>query len=506
MTTGHAAVYDAATGTELATFARRSTPAFANGIGLFLENGVLQARDATTYAARWSFAGASGTFEVPPLIAGDDVYVRRPADPRARPADRRGAVERQHGPATGVLQGMAIAQGTLVLVGGQPASPRCAPRRRGRAGPGRQHAGARRPRPARPAARRVDARARERRAHGGDQPQRPGAAATAPLADRIDARQAIVADGRVFAIGPIAARLNPDTGATLWRYPGGAERAAYDRGRLFLGTEDEGLSRSTPTRARSCGAPKTRHDRAGGRGRRAVPADGGASVVRYDPATGAELWRYLAATRTSPTRNRRTVSLDGPYVYPGGHLRDRVARHRRRWSRRSRTAPQRASVRAREPRPHVRVRARPVGPARRSTSSAGVLVNRMGSVAPPAVIGNLLVTSGGGVKAYEFPSWTPRWKYTERDPQSMAVPPLIVGRHVYFAYAERMLRALDVDTGRASGATRSARTRRTTPTRSARRWRSATGCCSCRREPDDGLRERRGQRIGAPSDAVIKNL
>ncbi|MDA0181720.1 PQQ-binding-like beta-propeller repeat protein [Solirubrobacter phytolaccae] len=444
-TSNVATVYDAATGAGVGTFAPKSTPAFAGNTGLFVENGVLQARDATTYAARWSFTGgADNVFQTPALIAGNDVYY---ADAeRVHVLDlNTGAARSSISTPDRVMKGMAIAQGTLVLSTGSGVTAI-----RGVSAPTQ-------PGPADSTPAPVDL---------GPPAPLPGASTHAhvnaahtaainlsdpapPLKRRwrvwIDARQAIVADGRVFAIGPIAARLNPTTGATLWTYPGKVKHAAYDRGRLFVTTEEEGLVALDPETGaklwsvnRGTGAP--------------VAADGelyqggSYSVTRIDPATGAEVWRYLGDSMYGST-NRRTVSLDGPYVYPGG-ICATLSRATGQPVKTLRGCPASEHPFAPVSGGHMFESGFGQAGVHDFDVERGVLVNRVGSIAPPAVIGNLLVTSlVGGLNAYEFPSWTPRWKYRERGEDTIAVPPLIVGRHVYFSTSMGELRGLDVQTG-----------------------------------------------------------
>lgn len=438
-----ATIYDAGTGAEVGTFAAQSSPAFADDIGLFVENGILQARDATTYAPRWSFTGgAENVFHPPPLIAGEDVFYADGNQVTVLDL-RSGAVRDTLATSGQVSEGMAIAQGALVLSAGSVLTAI-----RGETAPAQ-------PGPADATPAPVDL---------GPPAPLPGASTHAhvnaahtaainlsdpapPLKRRWqifnEARQAIVADGRIFAIGPVAQRLDPATGAVLWSYPAGATNAAYDRGRLFIGTKTEGLVALDPeTGARlwSVTNGSTAPVAADGE----LYGGGGSSVVRYDPATGAQLWRFDG--EGYPRRNQRTVSLEGPYVYPGGNCLVL-----------SRATGQ--PVKTLEGCPDSEHPFAPVHAGHMFESglgqsglhdidlTRGTLVHRMGSVAPPAMIGNLLITSGGEVKAYDFPSWTPRWKYKERYSETMAVPPLIVGRHVYFAFAEGFLRAVDVDTG-----------------------------------------------------------
>lgn len=441
-TSSRATIYDAATGNEVGTFAPKSTPAFSTNVGLFVENGSLQARDASTYAAKWSFTGTPNVFQPPALIAGNDVYYSD-AD-RLHVLDLQTGAQRWSGNAPAVMKGMAIAQGTLVLSTSTGVTAL-----RTASAPPQPGPDDRTPAP-------VDL---------GPPAQLPGASTHAhvnaahtaainlsdpapPLTRRwriwIDARQAIVADGRIFAVAPIAARLNPATGATLWTYPGTVKHAAYDRGRLFITTEEEGLVALDPETGAKLWSVK--------RGTAApVAADGelyvaGSFVVtRIDPATGAEIWRRTGGGDYPPT-NRRTVSLDGPYVYSG--VCEVLSRATG------------ALVKALEGCAGSEHPFAPVSGGHAFESALGqaglhdydvergILVNRLGSVAPPAIIGNLAITSGGEVKAYDFPSWTPRWKFKEQTPGSTSVPPLVVGRHVYFAYSEGFLRALDVETGR----------------------------------------------------------
>ena len=78
----------------------------------------------------------------------------------------------------------------------------------------------------------------------------------------------------------------------------------------------------------------------------------------------------------------------------------------------------------------------------------GITTAGIGASFPPAVIGNVAVTSDVyNVTAREFPSGTPRWKWTGPATQDIVMPPLIVGRTVYVVLDQPGLRALDLDTG-----------------------------------------------------------
>ena len=78
----------------------------------------------------------------------------------------------------------------------------------------------------------------------------------------------------------------------------------------------------------------------------------------------------------------------------------------------------------------------------------GIATAGIGASFPPAVIGNVAVTSDVyNVSAREFPTGTPRWKWTGPATQDIVMPPLIVGRTVYVVLDSPGLRALDLDTG-----------------------------------------------------------
>jgi outer membrane protein assembly factor BamB len=74
---GGSYVFDAASGEILDTFGSVTTPAFADGTGLFLYNGTLEARDAVSGSLLWSFVGDGELSSAPIVVkstAGTHVY------------------------------------------------------------------------------------------------------------------------------------------------------------------------------------------------------------------------------------------------------------------------------------------------------------------------------------------------------------------------------------------------------------------------------------------------
>jgi outer membrane protein assembly factor BamB len=71
-------VFDALTGEILDTFGSATAPAFANGTGLFLYDGVLEARDVDSGSLLWSFNGGGSQLSSAPIVvksrAGTYVY------------------------------------------------------------------------------------------------------------------------------------------------------------------------------------------------------------------------------------------------------------------------------------------------------------------------------------------------------------------------------------------------------------------------------------------------
>lgn len=66
-------VLDSGTGEELGSFTATAPPAFAGNTGFFLEDGTLRARDLTSGAAIWSFAG-DGNLVAAPIVVNRTVF------------------------------------------------------------------------------------------------------------------------------------------------------------------------------------------------------------------------------------------------------------------------------------------------------------------------------------------------------------------------------------------------------------------------------------------------
>jgi outer membrane protein assembly factor BamB len=433
-------VVDAATGAAVATLDYEVLPAFGGGLGLFYEDGALVARDATTYAQRWTFTPSRVSFG--PLVAGQDVYV---ADgERIHVLDLQTGATRWSGSVgeNSTFLGMAIAQGTLVVgtgrglvafrATGAPAQPGLA-----QVEPAPVDLGPLAPAPGATTNTNVDA------AHsGGLNVSDPAPPLKRRWRVKIQAHAPLVADGRVFAIKPGAQRLDPLTGTPIWTYGGGATAAAYDRGRLFVTNASEGLvALDAETGAKLWTVPLAGE-------RVPVAAEGelyigyGSTVTRYDPASGAVLWTH---TDEGYVSSRRTVALDGPYVYAACSVLSRAT---------GQPAKPLAVCTGSE------YRFAPVNAGHMiewgnnridlldiDVERGGVIVGRLGSTAAPAVLGNLAVRTTRGVYAYEFPSWRPRWSYPDPEGDRTAIAPLILGRHVYVATVGGTLRAFDANTG-----------------------------------------------------------
>lgn len=437
-------IVDAASGAPVTTLDYEEVPAFGDGLGLFFEGGTLVARDATTYAQRWTFTPSRSVIFHGPLVAGQDVYV---ADgDQVHVLDLRTGAKRWSGSVgtRDTFLGMAIAQGTLVVgtgnglvafrAAGAAAQPGLAqveptPVDLGPIAPGRG----------------ATTNANVDPAHsGGLNVSDPAPPLTRRWKVNVTAHAPLIADGRLFAIRPGAQRLDPLTGAPIWTHAAGATAAAYDRGRLFITNASEGLvALDAETGAKLWSVPLPGE-------RVPVAADGelyvgiGRTVTRYDPASGAVVWTHT--DDREPLGARRTVSLDGPYVYAACATLSRatglpVTRFTHCVGSEYRFAPVSAGHMIEWGNNHVDL-------VDLDVERGGVMVGRLGSTgAVPAVLGNLAVRTGRGVYAYEFPSWRPRWSYPDPDEDRTAIAPLILGRHVYVATAGGTLRAFDANTG-----------------------------------------------------------
>ena len=242
-------------------------------------------------------------------------------------------------------------------------------------------------------------------------------------------------------------RSTPTTGATLWTQPGAGGSIAYDRNRVFAVNTQRLAALDAATGAILWQVPS---------GREGWPALVTASdgelyvnylgwIVRHDPANGERIWSYGTHNTGS-----RAVTLEGSRVWVGGACAplDRATGQPTREDNYDLCADSTF----------------PVAPF-----SQGHLIENNGfyamydidtqreirsgstsSAAPPAILGNVAVTGAGGyLSAWEFPSWTPRWRYRDpafQDETHFGAPPLIVGRTLY--YLNRgSLRAFDVETG-----------------------------------------------------------
>jgi outer membrane protein assembly factor BamB len=376
----------------------------------------------------------------PPLVAGDDVYVADAG--QLHVLDLRTGATRWSGSLgerQSAARGMAIAQNTLVIATGSglvamrsataPVQPGLAETQ-----PAPVDLGP--PAPATTGTTNAQVNA----AHTGA----VNLASPAPPLQRrwrvnVEAQTPLVADGYVFAINPVAQRLDPRTGAVVWEHPAGAEKAAYDRGRLFIVNDDEGMvALDADTGAELWRRPG---------GAWPVAADGelyvggGNGVAKLDPATGAQVWTYVG---DNYSENRRTVSLDGPYVYPGG-IAAVLSRATGQPVRSLECCP--SSVHPFAPF-HAGHLLESGWEVRDIDTASGRQVAQNGSGAPPVAIGNLLLLTGSGLRAFEFPSWRPRWRYVEPDEEPAALAPLVVGRHAYWVSTAGYVRAIDVDSGR----------------------------------------------------------
>ncbi|HEX7165386.1 MAG TPA: PQQ-binding-like beta-propeller repeat protein [Acidimicrobiales bacterium] len=445
-------VHDAQTGTITGHFPNVETPAFAGELGLFVSNGRLTARDVQTDQPVWTFA-ADDNIHVAPVVAGNYAYVTTRLGNLFVVDLRTGAeVWRTSLPAASPigrtnLPGMAIAQGTLLVASGtsliafrnaqEPPQPGEIDRGAAPVELGPQTT-------AQTTNLQLDA------THsGGVNATTP----TPPLQERwrvpVRARNVLMASGRVFVSlddGTTRA-LDPVTGATLWNQPGAGGSIAYDRNRVFAVNTQRLAALDAATGAIVWQVPS---------GREGWPALVTASdgelyvnylgwIVRHDPATGARTWSY----GTHNTGNR-AVTLEGPRVWVGGACAplDRATGQPTREDDYDLCADSTFAV---------------------APFSQGHLIENNGfyamydidtqreirsgstsSAAPPAILGNVAVTGAGGyLSAWEFPSWTPRWRFRDtafQDETHFGAPPLIVGRTLY--YLNRgSLRAFDVETG-----------------------------------------------------------
>jgi len=67
-------IYDAATGAQLGTFMTSLPPAFANGVGYYLQNATLAAIPVGGNVTSWTFTG-DGALSSAPVAAGAYVYI-----------------------------------------------------------------------------------------------------------------------------------------------------------------------------------------------------------------------------------------------------------------------------------------------------------------------------------------------------------------------------------------------------------------------------------------------
>jgi outer membrane protein assembly factor BamB len=450
-------IHDASNGSVVGRFPVGATPAFGGGQGLFVRDGTLTARSAATGLETWTFAG-DGQLFLPPVTAGRLAYV-------ASGAGKVFAVDLATGEEIGRatigaaprysvsgLSGIAVAQKTLVapsatgLVALREAASPPQP------GPDDTTPAAVDPGPPAPAPGATTNLHVDAGHTGAINLSEPAA----PLRRRWSVpaypTMALVADGRVFSVEkvpPSSARvraLSTETGATLWSFdlPGFAQAtAAYDRGRVFV------VHRTGVTALNAAtGAVEWRVPRDDVFLRQPPTAiDGelyvnfGRVVTRFDQATGDPVW-----SSTLPEHTHRAVSVDATRVF----------------------APSACAPLSRETGTPLPTDTRctfseyPVAPLYRGhlleapaaptiydlDADRGIFTVSVGSSTPPAVIGNVAVTTGNGVRAYEFPNWTPRWHYEEPDHgSSAAMPPLIVGSTVYYVNTGGLIAALDLATG-----------------------------------------------------------
>jgi outer membrane protein assembly factor BamB len=257
---------------------------------------------------------------------------------------------------------------------------------------------------------------------------------------------ALVVGDRVFTAGERGVTARDDrTGAIVWRREDvGAHGIAYDIGRVFA--VGDGITALNAT------SGATLWHAASGPFISPPVADGGElfvsveqTIVRFDEETGAVVW-----SRRSQSSANRAPTLDATRVWPGNSCA-----------------------------PLLRASGDPAGPALDpcpndgdsfvAPESAGHILLRdfqrsgtwfdydtgrnaytgvsFGGL-PPAISGATIVVAGATVSGYTFPTMTPRWSYTVPEPDNLCcLPPLIVGRHVYFADNDYHFYALNLDSG-----------------------------------------------------------